>query len=331
MGVVVVCAKCGTEPRLSARFCDGCGQPVATEREHAEYKQVTVLFVDVVHSMDIAAKVGAERLRDIMAGLVDRAAKVVTRYGGTVDKFTGDGVMALFGAPVALEDHAVRACRAALDIHTAISDLAQEVFRRDGADLRLRVGLNSGRVIAGEIGSGPGGYTAIGEQVGLAQRMESVAPVGGVMLSESTARLVEHVLSVGERQRVRIKGAAEPVAARQLLGVPTEGARAGRGQPTLVGRDWELTTVAGVLDRAVGGRGSVVTVVGSPGVGKSRLVCEAAALATGRGAGVHHPLRFAHHPGPVSCGGAVVADGLWSQQPRRTHRPGASPRPPPGR
>ena len=205
MGVVVVCAKCGTEPRLSARFCDGCGQPVATEREHAEYKQVTVLFVDVVHSMDIAAKVGAERLRDIMAGLVDRAAKVVTRYGGTVDKFTGDGVMALFGAPVALEDHAVRACRAALDIHTAISDLAQEVFRRDGADLRLRVGLNSGRVIAGEIGSGPGGYTAIGEQVGLAQRMESVAPVGGVMLSESTARLVEHVLSVGERQRVRIK------------------------------------------------------------------------------------------------------------------------------
>jgi len=148
-------------------------------------------------------------------------------------------------------------------------------------DLRLRVGLNSGEVIAGEIGSSPGGYTAIGEQVGLAQRMESVAPPGGVMLSESTARLVDHVLYVGESEMVRIKGAAQPVAARRLLGVA--GTRVRQGQPTLVGRDWELTTVAGVLDRAVGGRGSVVTVVGSPGVGKSRLVGEAAALATGRG------------------------------------------------
>jgi hypothetical protein len=233
--------------------------------------------------MDIAATVGPERLREIMAGLVDRAATVVTRYGGTLDKFTGDGVMALFGAPVALEDHAVRACRAALDIHTAISDLAQEVSRRDGVNLRLRVGLNSGQVIAGEIGSGAAGYTAIGAQVGLAQRMESVAPAGGVMLSESTARLVEHVLSVGEQEMVRIKGAAQPVAARRLLGAATEGARVGRGQPTLVGRDWELSTVAGVLDRAVGGRGSVVTVVGSPGVGKSRLVSEAVTLAAGRG------------------------------------------------
>jgi adenylate cyclase len=113
---------------------------------------VTVLFADVVHSMDIAAAVGAERLREIMAGLVDRAATVVTRYGGTLDKFTGDGVMAVFGAPVALEDHPLRACRAALEIHSASSDLADEVSRRDGVQLQLRIGLNSGQVIAGEIG-----------------------------------------------------------------------------------------------------------------------------------------------------------------------------------
>lgn len=283
MGELGVCATCGTEPRQGARFCDGCGAVVATEREHAEYKQLTILFADVVHSMDIAAMVGAERLREIMAGLVDRASKVVTRYSGTLDKFTGDGVMALFGAPVTLEDHAVRGCLAALDIQREASDLAWEVGRRDGVELQLRIGLNSGRVIAGEIGSGPSGYTAIGEQVGLAQRMESVAPAGGVMLSASTARLVEHVLSVGEPEMVRIKGAAEPVVAQRLLGVASERAPAGRGQPTLVGRDWELSTVAGVLDRAVSGRGSVVTVVGSPGIGKSRLVREAAALAAGRG------------------------------------------------
>ena len=115
---------------------------------------MTVLFADVVHSMDIAATVGAERLREIMAELVDRATAVVKRYGGTVDKFTGDGIMAVFGAPIALEDHAVRACLAALGIQDETVRLAAEVKDRDGIDLRLRVGLNSGQVIAGEIGSG---------------------------------------------------------------------------------------------------------------------------------------------------------------------------------
>ena len=115
---------------------------------------MTVLFADVVHSMEIAAAVGAERLREIMAELVDRATAVVQRYGGTVDKFTGDGIMAVFGAPVALEDHAIRACLAALGIQEKAQRLAVEVDDRDGVDLQLRVGLNSGEVIAGEIGSG---------------------------------------------------------------------------------------------------------------------------------------------------------------------------------
>ena len=162
MTAATACRTCGTEPRQGARFCDGCGAPVTAHDAHAEYKQVTVLFADVVHSMDIAAAAGAERLREIMADVADRCAAVVQRYGGTVDKFTGDGIMAVFGAPAALEDHAIRACLAALGIQEEVKRLAVEVQDRDGVDLQLRVGLNSGRVIAGEIGSGALGYTAIG-------------------------------------------------------------------------------------------------------------------------------------------------------------------------
>ena len=186
----LACAACGIGLPLNSKFCYECGTAVSWAAKAAEYKQVTVLFADVVRSMDIAAAVGPERLREIMAELVNRAAAVVQRYGGTVDKFTGDGIMAVFGAPVALEDHAFRACLAALGIQEEAQQLAVDVHDRDGVDLRLRVGLNSGEVIAGEIGSGPFGYTAVGEQVGMAQRMESVAPPGGVMLSASTARLV---------------------------------------------------------------------------------------------------------------------------------------------
>ena len=141
-----------------------------------------------------------------MADLADRCAAVVQRYGGTVDKFTGDGIMAVFGAPVALEDHAVRACLAALGVQEEAKRLAVEVQDRDGVDLRLRVGLNSGQVIAGEIGSGAFGYTAVGEQVGMAQRMESVAPPGGVMLSASTARLVDGAAALGEPEMVQHQG-----------------------------------------------------------------------------------------------------------------------------
>ena len=197
MTAATACRTCGTEPLEHARFCHGCGSPVNDADTHAEYKQVTVLFADVVHSMDIAAAVGAERLREIMTDVADRCAAVVERYGGTVDKFTGDGIMAVFGAPMALEDHAVRACLAALGIQEETARLAAEVTDRDGVDLQLRVGLNSGQVIAGEIGSRPFGYTAVGEQVGMAQRMESVAPPGGVMLSASTARLVDGAANLG--------------------------------------------------------------------------------------------------------------------------------------
>ena len=278
--------SCGAHSSPTAKFCSECGTPLKQATRPAEYKQVTVLFADVVHSMDIAATVGPERLREIMADLANRCAAVVQRYGGTVDKFTGDGIMAVFGAPVALEDHAVRACLAALGIQEEAKRLAAEVQDRDGVDLRLRVGLNSGQVIAGEIGSGALGYTAIGEQVGMAQRMESVAPPGGVMLGASTARLVEGVATLGEPELVQIKGAEEPVPARRLLGMGDGHRAVTRAESTLVGRRWEMSAVEGLLDRAIEGHGAVVGVVGSPGIGKSRLVREVTALAGRRGVDV---------------------------------------------
>ena len=283
MTAVAACRMCGTEPLENARFCHSCGSPVKDGDTRAEYKQVTVLFADVVHSMDIATTVGAERLREIMADLADRCAAVVQRYGGTVDKFTGDGIMAVFGAPVALEDHAIRACLAALGIQDETARLAAEVKDRDGIDLWLRVGLNSGEVIAGEIGSGALGYTTIGEQVGMAQRMESGAPPGGVMLSASTARLVDGAATLGESELVQVKDADAPVPARRLLGMGEQHQVVGRGELNLVGRRWEMSAVEGLLDRAVDGHGAVVGVVGSPGIGKSRLVREAVAMAGRRG------------------------------------------------
>jgi class 3 adenylate cyclase len=282
MTAIAACRTCGTEPLENARFCHGCGSPVDEVDTRAEYKQVTVLFADVVHSMDIAATVGTERLREIMTELADRCAAVVQRYGGTVDKFTGDGIMAVFGAPMALEDHAVRACLAALGIQDENTRLAAEVKDRDEIDLQLRVGLNSGQVIAGEIGSGPFGYTAVGEQVGMAQRMESAAPPGGVMLSASTARLVEHHAVLSEPEMVHIKGSDQPVAGQRLLGVPERDRRAAGAQSTLVGRRWEMAAIEALLERAIDGHGAVVTMVGSPGIGKSRLVREVSALATAR-------------------------------------------------
>jgi adenylate cyclase len=216
---------------------------------------------------------------------VTRSGSVVERYGGTVDKFTGDGIMAVFGAPVALEDHALRACLAALAIQEQAWVQAADVEHRDGLELRVRVGLNSGQVIAGEIGSGALGYTSVGEQVGIAQRMESVAPPGGVMLSASTVRLVDGAVLLGAPEMVRIKGAAEPVPARRLLGAG-ERQRALRTDSHLVGRRWELSAAAGLLERATDGHGAVVGVVGPPGIGKSRLGREVAAAGKRLGADV---------------------------------------------
>ena len=195
------CGSCGNDLRAKARFCDVCGSPVSSTTATGEHKQVTVLFADVVGSMKLATALDAERLQQIMFELFNRAAAVVQRYQGIVDKFTGDGLMALFGAPVALEDHALRACISALEIQSVTKELASEVLRRDGVGLQIRVGLNSGEVVAGEIRSGPGQYTAVGHPVGIAQRMQAAAPPGGILCSLSTARLVEGATRLGFRRR----------------------------------------------------------------------------------------------------------------------------------
>ncbi|EHB58489.1 adenylate/guanylate cyclase [Mycolicibacterium rhodesiae JS60] len=278
----LTCRSCGTESSEGARFCGACGTRLSAAADAAEYKHVTVLFADVERSMDIAAALDIERLREVMTELVERSTAVLRRFGGTVE-YNGDGVMALFGAPVALEDHAFRACLAAVDLQSEASRLAAEVKQRDGIDFRVRVGLNSGRVIAGEIGSGALGYRAIGETVGFAQRMESVAPAGGVMLSESTVRLVEDRVLLSGQAWVRVKGADQPAAVRQLLGIPPRSGRLGRVESSLVGRSAEMTAIGAALDATVGGRGGVVNVVAPPGIGKSRVAREAAALATARG------------------------------------------------
>ncbi|CAM3007012.1 ATP-binding protein [Mycobacterium intermedium] len=265
-----------------ANFCSECGTALSTASDPAEYKQVTVLFADVVRSMEIAAALDVERLREIMTELVERSAAVVRRYGGTAE-YNGDGVMALFGAPVALEDHAFRACLAALEIQQEATRLAAEVARRDGVTLRLRVGLNSGRVIAGQIGSGSLGYAATGEHVGLAQRMESAAPAGAVMLSDATAQLVEHLVVLAEPEWVRIKGAGQPVRARRLVQINPRGGLVNRVEASLVGRRWELAALEAMAERAMGARGGVVTVMGPPGIGKSRMAREIAALTADRG------------------------------------------------
>ena len=134
------CAGCGNGLRASARFCDACGTPVSSGRAAEERKQVTVLFADVVGSMKMAAALDPERLREIMHELFNRSAAVVQRYQGTVDSFTGDGLMAMFGAPTALEDHALRAGIAALEIQSLARQLAAVVRQRDGIDLRIRIG-----------------------------------------------------------------------------------------------------------------------------------------------------------------------------------------------
>jgi adenylate cyclase len=225
-GSVNRCGSCGHDLRAGARFCDACGCPVSPSSRPtptpSEYKQVTVLFADVVGSMRLAAAMHPERLQAVMQELFNRAAAVVQRFGGTVDKFTGDGLMALFGAPVALEDHALRACITALEIQSVTKDLSAEVLRSDGVDLKIRVGLNSGQVIAGDIGSGPGRYTAVGHPVGMAQRMESAAPPDGVLCSQSTARLVDWSAELGPSTAVHVKGSAEPVLAQQLLSVQSD-------------------------------------------------------------------------------------------------------------
>ena len=315
--LVLACPACKSPAERGERFCGQCGVPLdsivpaAPEATRAslppeavlagagEKKQLTVLFADVQGSMDLQENLDPEVWAQIMGRFVAILAEGVLKFGGTVDKFTGDGIMALFGAPVAQEDHARRACHAAWHLTTAIATYGQELRASQGVDLHVRLGLNSGEVVVGRVGDDlrldP---TALGHAVGLAQRMEAMAPAGRAYLTEYTARLVEGWFRLEDLGPTTIKGAREPLCVYALAG-PTAAPpilRAGRalGASRLVGRERELDVLEDALGAAAEGRAQVVGIVGEAGVGKSRLCEEFARSAADRGITVRRTTGVSH-------------------------------------
>jgi predicted ATPase/class 3 adenylate cyclase len=244
-----------------------------------ERKQVTVLFADLKGSMELLADRDPEEARQLLDPVLERMMEAVHRYEGTVNQVMGDGIMALFGAPLAHEDHAVRACYAALRMQEAIGQYAEGLRQRQGLDVQIRVGLNSGEVVVRSIGNDLHmDYTAVGQTTHLAARMEQLARPGTTLLTGETLRLVEGYVEVHPLGPVPVKGLQEPIAVYELRQAGPLRSRlhaaAARGLTRFVGRDGELEQLRQALDRASSGQGQVVAVVGEPGVGKSRLVWE---------------------------------------------------------
>ncbi len=238
-----------------------------------------MLFADLKGSMELLADRDPEEARKLLDPVLERMMEAVHRYEGTVNQVMGDGIMALFGAPVAHEDHAVRACYAALDMQAAMRRYAEEVRRAHGVSLEIRVGLNSGAVVVRAIGSDLHmDYTAVGQTTHLAARMEQLATGGRSLLTADTLRLAEGYVEVTPLGPVPVKGLEAPVEVYELVGTGARRSRlsaaATRGLTRFVGRDAELEQLRQALGRAAAGHGQVVAIVGEPGVGKSRLVWE---------------------------------------------------------
>jgi class 3 adenylate cyclase/tetratricopeptide (TPR) repeat protein len=244
-----------------------------------ERKQVTVLFADLKGSMELLADRDPEDARAILDPVLERMMDAVHRYEGTVNQVMGDGIMALFGAPIAHEDHAVRACYAALALQAALRRYSDEVRRTHGLPVDFRVGLNSGEVVVRAIGNDLHmDYSAIGQTVHLAARMEQLATPGSIRLTPATLRLVEGLVQVNALGPIPVKGLTEPVEVFELVGASAVRQRlqasVARGLTPLVGRQIELAALAQALVRAGTGHGQVVATVGEAGMGKSRLVYE---------------------------------------------------------
>jgi class 3 adenylate cyclase/tetratricopeptide (TPR) repeat protein len=308
------CSACGAANPPDQKFCGDCGRPltgasapiasppaqpptrfgspdVYTPRHLAERiltskaaiegerKQVTVLFADMKGSMELLADRDPEEARQLLDPILERMMEAVHRYEGTVNQVMGDGIMALFGAPLAHEDHAVRACYAALRMQDAIRRYTEEMRRAQGIEVQIRVGLNSGDVVVRSIGSDLRmDYTAVGQTTHLAARMEQLAPPGAIRLTADTVRLAEGFVQLTPLGPIPVKGLAEPVEVFELTGAAAirtrlQAARA-RGLTRFVGRDAEMDQIRQAAEQARRGRGQVVAVVGDPGVGKSRLFHE---------------------------------------------------------
>src|SRR5688572_30843908 len=302
--LAAVCVKCASDLPAEAKFCPQCGNHVAAESDtrldlpvsrtarppveriltsksalEGERKQVTVLFADLKDSMQLLARGDAEEARRILDPVLALMMEAVHDYGGTVNQVQGDGIMALFGAPLALEDHAVRACLAALRMQERARRVADELGHSSNAQIHIRIGLNSGEVVVRSIGSDLHmDYTAVGQTTHLAARMEQLAAPGSILLAPDTLQLAEGYVEGRGVGPVRVKGLSDPVEGYERRGAGAAGSRLQgapvRGLTKFVGRAEELETMRRTLEQAGNGHGQMVGLVGEPGVGKSRLVWE---------------------------------------------------------
>ncbi len=304
----VVCPACGHVNPPRSRFCNGCAAslvtaPTTTSRTgfsspqaytpphlaeriltsrsaiEGERKLVTVLFADLKGSMELLADRDPEEARRLLDPVLERMMEAVHRYEGTVNQVMGDGIMALFGAPIAHEDHAVRACYAALRMQEALKRYAEDTRRSHGVEVQIRIGLNSGEVVVRTVGSDLRmDYTAVGQTTHLAARMEQLAPPGTIRLTGETLRLAEGYVEVWALGPIPVKGLPDPIEVFELTGAGQARTRlqaaALRGLTRFVGRNAEVEQLRRVLGQAAAGHGQVVAVVGEAGVGKSRLVYE---------------------------------------------------------
>jgi class 3 adenylate cyclase/tetratricopeptide (TPR) repeat protein len=244
-----------------------------------ERKQVTVLFADLKGSMELLADRDPEEARQLLDPVLERMIEAVHRYEGTVNQVLGDGIMALFGAPIAHEDHAVRACYAALRMQETVTRYGDEIQRSHGVPVQIRVGLNSGAVVVRAIDSSLHmDYTAVGQTTHLAARMEQMAKPGSVLTTGETLRLADGFVQVKALGPVAVKGLVDPVEVFELVGAASTRTRlqafATRGLTRFVGRQAEFEALCQALERAGSSHGQVVAVIGEPGVGKTRLVYE---------------------------------------------------------
>jgi class 3 adenylate cyclase/tetratricopeptide (TPR) repeat protein len=301
------CPDCQQAVLPQAKFCDQCGldlfassQPPSVDYTHprsytprflaqkilnhreaveGERKLVTVLFADVVNYTAISENLDPEDVHRLMDRCFRLLIDEVHRYEGTIIQFTGDGIMAIFGAPIAHEDHARRACHAALSIQETMKLYSNEVMSELHVDFSTRVGLNSGLVIVGSIGDDLRmDYTALGDTTNLASRMETMAPAGSILVSKDTQRLARHFFTFKALGSLVVKGKGQPVETYELLGIGAVDTRldaaAARGFTKFVGRDRELESLSRALDKIEAGTGQIIGLVGEAGVGKSRLLFE---------------------------------------------------------
>jgi class 3 adenylate cyclase len=268
---MTVCASCGTENRDEARFCDSCGAALGEAAATRELrKTVTVLFCDVTGSTELGEQLDPESLRRVMARYFAVAREVVERHGGTVEKFIGDAVMAVFGVPVVHEDDAIRAVRAAGELRDALGQLNQELVGAYGTRLDLRTGVNTGEVV-----TGTQERLATGDAVNVAARLEQAAQPGEILLGDETFRLVRDAVEAEPVAPLELKGKSGAVPAYRLLSVGVGDVAPNRLTVAMVGRERQRQLLDDAFANVVGERAChLFTVLGTAGVGKSRLVAE---------------------------------------------------------